>query len=37
MRENPVFGKEKLLSQKLKQILLIFLDIPKEETFVDII
>jgi hypothetical protein len=37
MRENPVFGKQKFISQKPKEILQIFLDIPKGETFVDII
>jgi hypothetical protein len=32
MRENPVFGKHKLISQKPKLISPIFFDIPKGET-----
>ncbi len=36
MRENPVFDKQKFISQNPKRIFLIFLDIPKGETFVNI-
>jgi hypothetical protein len=36
MRENPVFGKQKLIRQNPKKILSIILDIPKGEALADI-
>jgi hypothetical protein len=36
MRENTVFGKQKLISQNPNLILPIFFDIPKGEALADI-
>jgi hypothetical protein len=36
MRENPVFGKRKVISQNPKKILPIFLDISKGEALENI-
>jgi hypothetical protein len=36
MRENPVFGKQKLISQNPKKNLPIFLNIPKGEALAHI-